>query len=81
MLHGGLEVKYAWKMKSWDKEKWYVLYARDPGLKEKWMEYFMWERARVADDHEKGTCMGILVVPVGESFNPISTLLSPHILL
>ena len=34
--------------------KWYVIYAKTPHLKEDWMEALKKERERVKEDEEKG---------------------------
>ena len=51
-------------MSNRDKRKWYVLYAKNPDHKKKWMESFQKERDIVADDNEKGTCICMCTIYV-----------------
>lgn len=48
--YGGNPVKNAWKINNETKNKWYILYSKDPSIKEAWMDAFKKERQRVKDD-------------------------------
>ena len=49
-IYGGNPVKNAWKINNETKNKWYVLYSKDPSIKEAWMDAFNRERQHVQDD-------------------------------
>lgn len=49
-IYGGNPVKNAWKINNERKNKWYILYSKDPSIKEAWMDAFERERQRVEDD-------------------------------
>ena len=49
-IYGGNPVKNAWKINNETKNKWYILYSKDPTIKEAWMDAFERERQRVKDD-------------------------------
>ena len=49
-IYGGSPVKNAWKINNEAKNKWYVLYSKDPTIKTAWMDAFDRERQRVQDD-------------------------------
>lgn len=45
-------VKNAWKIHEVDKDKWYLLYAKTPAEKQRWIKAFQKERERVREDQE-----------------------------
>ncbi|XP_052058148.1 uncharacterized protein LOC127698633 isoform X2 [Mytilus californianus] len=45
-------VKNAWKIHEVDKDKWYLLYAKTPAEKQRWLKAFQKERERVKEDQE-----------------------------
>ena len=49
-IYGGNPVKNAWKINNETKNKWYILYSKDPTIKEAWMDAFERERQIVKDD-------------------------------
>ncbi len=53
-MHGNTPVKNGWRMNNKIKDKWYIIYARNPQVKEQWMNAFQRERERVREDEEKG---------------------------
>ena len=53
--HNGVPVKNAWKMDNQAKGKDYVIYAKSPEVKMKWMEAFRKEKERVAQDKDSGS--------------------------
>lgn len=56
VLHGNTSIKNCWRMNNKAKDnKWYIIYAKTPQLKEDWMEALKKERERVKEDEEKGT--------------------------
>lgn len=57
VLHGSTPVKNCWRMNNKAKDnKWYIIYAKSPQVKEEWMTAFQTERERVSEDTEKGEC-------------------------
>lgn len=40
------------------KDKWYIIYAKSPEIKQQWMEAFKREREKVKEDEEKGQSLG-----------------------
>lgn len=55
VLHGSTPIKNSWRMNNKAKDnKWYIIYAKSPQVKEEWMKAFQSERERVKEDEEKG---------------------------
>ena len=48
-------VKNAWKIHEVSRDKWYLLVARSPADKDKWMKALVNERKRVKEDQENST--------------------------
>lgn len=45
-------VKNAWKIHETHKDKWYLLYAKTPAEKQRWLKAFQKEREKVREDQE-----------------------------
>ena len=52
--HNGLPVRHAWKMDNKTKGKDYIIFAKSPEVKSKWMDAFRREKERVAQDKASG---------------------------
>ena len=52
--HNGVPVRNAWKMDNKAKGKDYIIFAKSPEVKMKWMEAFQREKERVAQDRDTG---------------------------
>ena len=48
-------MKNAWKIHEVSRDKWYLLVARSPADKDKWMKALVNERKRVKEDQENST--------------------------
>ena len=59
--HNGVPVRNAWKMDNEAKGKDYIIFAKSPEIKSKWMDAFRREQERVAQDRATGQ---ILYPPV-----------------
>ena len=60
-IHNGVPVRNAWKMDNEAKGKDYIIFAKSPEIKSKWMDAFRREQERVAQDRTTGQ---ILYPPV-----------------
>ncbi|KAL5004392.1 hypothetical protein ScPMuIL_017848 [Solemya velum] len=47
-----VNVRNAWKLHEIQKDKWYLLYAKTPAAKQRWLKAFQDERQRVLEDQE-----------------------------
>ena len=54
MVHNGHEIRNAWKVDNVVKNKWYILYAKSPEVKQEWVAAFERERRRVKEDQDCG---------------------------
>ena len=54
VVHNGHEIRNAWKVDNVVKNKWYILYAKSPEVKQEWVAAFERERRRVKEDQDCG---------------------------